>query len=217
MFDAGGAWPFFLNSIVATSVSTVLTLVLAIPAAYALGIHRFPRDAGRPLGLGFLLLRFLPPFAVVIPLFLMLRTAGLIDTVGALVIVYTAFHLPLAVWIIQPAVQQIPREIIEAAQVDGAGSIRAMLSVALPLLRPSVATAAVMCSIFSWNEFFFALIFTNNKARTYPVLISSFVTDDGPQWGTIAATSLVAVIPIILCCLFAQRYLVHGLSAGAVK
>jgi ABC-type glycerol-3-phosphate transport system permease component len=217
MFDTGGAWGFFQNSLVATGVSTVLTLLLAIPAAYALGIHRFPRDAGRPLALGFLLLRFLPPFAVVIPLFLMLRSAGLIDTVGALVIVYTAFHLPLAIWIIQPAVQQIPREVIEAAQVDGAGPLRAMVSVAFPLLRPSVATAAVMCAIFSWNEFFFALIFTNNKARTYPVLISSFVTDDGPQWGTIAATSLVAVLPIILCCLFAQRYLVHGLSAGAVR
>lgn len=217
MLEEGGAWAFFGNSSVATSVSTVLTLLLAIPAAYALGIHRFPRDAGRPVGLAFLLLRFLPPFAVVIPLFLMLRSAGLIDTVAALVIVYTAFHLPLAIWIIQPAVQGIPREVIEAAQVDGAGPLRAMLSVAVPLLRPSVATAAVMCSIFSWNEFFFALIFTNNDARTYPVLISSFVTDDGPQWGTIAAVSLVAVLPIILCCLFLQRFLVHGLSAGAVR
>lgn len=217
MFDQGGAWAFFSNSLVATAVSTVLTLLLAIPAAYALGIHRFPRDAGRPMALGFLMLRFLPPFAVVIPLFLMLRTAGLIDTVAALIIVYTAFHLPLAIWIIQPAVQGIPREVIEAAQMDGAGPLRSMISVAVPLLRPSVATAAVMCSIFSWNEFFFALIFTNNRARTYPVLISSFITDDGPQWGTIAATSLVAVLPIILCCLFLQRYLVHGLSAGAVR
>lgn len=217
MFDEGGAWPFFVNSLTATGVSTVLTLLLAIPAAYALGIHRFPRDTGRAIGLGFLLLRFLPPFAVVIPLFLMLRSWGLIDTVLALIIVYTAFHLPLAVWIIQPAVQGIPREILEASQMDGAGTMRTMVLVALPLLRPSVATAAVMCSIFSWNEFFFALIFTNNLARTYPVLISSFVTEDGPQWGTIAATSLVAVIPIVLCCLFLQRYLVHGLAAGAVR
>ncbi|WP_022885295.1 carbohydrate ABC transporter permease [Glaciibacter superstes] len=217
MVGPGGAGTFFTNSLVATAVSTVLTLVLAIPAAYALGIHRFPRDAGRPLSLGFLLLRFLPPFAVVIPLFLILRNAGLIDTVAALVIVYTAFHLPLAVWIIQPAVQGIPKEVIEAAQMDGAGPIRAMISVAVPLLRPSIATAGVMCSIFSWNEFFFALIFTNNKARTYPVFISSLITDDGPQWGTIAATSLLAMLPIILCCLFMQRYLVHGLSAGAVR
>lgn len=217
MFDAGGAGQFFTNSLVATGVSTVLTLLLAIPAAYALGIHRFPRDAGQPIALGFLLLRFLPPFAVVIPLFLMLRNAGLIDTVLALIIVYTAFHLPLAIWIIQPAVEQIPKEVIEAASVDGAGPFRSMVTVAVPLLKPSIATAAVMCSIFSWNEFFFALIFTNNEARTYPVLISSFVTDDGPEWATIAATSLVAVIPIILCCLFLQKYLVHGLSAGAVK
>lgn len=217
MIGPSGAGTFFTNSLLATALSTVLTLALAIPAAYALGIHRFPRDAGRPLSLGFLLLRFLPPFAVVIPLFLMLRNAGLLDTVAALVIVYTAFHLPLAVWIIQPAVQGIPREVIEAAQMDGAGPVRTMISVAAPLLRPSIATAGVMCSIFSWNEFFFALIFTTNKARTYPVLISSLITDDGPQWGSIAATSLLAILPIVLCCVFLQRYLVQGLSAGAVR
>jgi ABC-type glycerol-3-phosphate transport system permease component len=217
IFSADGTYSFFVNSLIATSVSTVLTLLLAIPAAYALGVHRFPRDAGRPLSLGFLLLRFLPPFAVVIPLFLMLRSAGLIDTVGALIIVYTVFHLPLAIWVVQPAVEQIPREVLEAASVDGASPLRTMLSIAVPLLRPSVATAATLVSIFSWNEFFFALIFTNNEARTYPVLISSFVTDSGPEWGTIAATSLVAVLPIVICCLFLQRYLVQGLSSGSVR
>ncbi|MBF8194434.1 carbohydrate ABC transporter permease [Nonomuraea sp. K274] len=217
VFLSGTVGPFFLNSLMATVFSTALTLVIATPAAYALAAHRFPRDAGRHIGLGFLLLRFLPPFAIVIPLFVLMRSVGLIDTVASLVIVYTAFHLPLAIWMIQPAAGQIPRAISEAASVDGAGPLRTFWNVVLPLLRPSIATAAAFCTIFSWNEFFFALILTTTKAKTFPVLVSSFVTDSGPQWGTIAATSLVAILPIIVLCVFLQRHLVSGLTAGAVR
>lgn len=208
---------FFGNSLIATGVSTVLTIAIATPAAYALAAHRFPRDVGRHIALGFLLLRFLPAFAVVIPIFVVLRQAGLIDTVFALIIVYTAFHLPLAIWIVRPAAAQLPIEIREAATVDGAGPIRAFWYVILPLLRPSVATAAALCAIFSWNEFFFALIFTNSNAETYPVLISSFVTDSGPEWGSIAVASLMAIIPIVALCAVLQRHLVSGLTSGAVR
>ena len=217
VFFGGTVGPFFLNSLIATAVSTILTLVLATPAAYALASHRFIRDSGRHIGLGFLLLRFLPPFAIIIPLFVLMRGIGLIDTVFALIIVYTAFHLPLAIWIIQPAVSQIPKEVTEAASVDGAGPLRAFGSVVLPLLRPSIATAAAFCTIFSWNEFFFALILTTNKAKTFPVLVSSFVTDSGPEWGLIAATSIVAIVPIVVLCIVLQRHLVSGLTSGAVR
>ncbi|PJJ55216.1 carbohydrate ABC transporter permease [Compostimonas suwonensis] len=208
---------FFGNSIIATAVSTVLTVLLAVPAAYALNVHRFPRDVGRHIGLGFLLLRFLPAFAVVVPLFVMLRQFGLIDTVFALILVYTAFHLPIAIWMITPSIAQLPTEIREAASVDGAGPLRALWFVTVPLVRPAVATAAAFCSILSWNEFFFALIFTNQNARTYPILISSFVTDSGPEWGSIAVAALMAIIPIVIICVFLQRNLVSGLTAGAVR
>jgi ABC-type glycerol-3-phosphate transport system permease component len=217
VFTGGYVGPFFLNSAIATAVSTILTLTFATPAAFALAAHRFPGDSGRHIGLGFLLLRFLPPFAIVIPLFVLLRSFGLIDSVLALVLVYTAFHLPLAIWIIQPSVRQIPLEITEAASVDGAGPFRSFVSVVLPLLRPSIATAGAFCAIFSWNEFFFALIFTTTKAKTFPVLISSFVTDSGPEWGTIAATSLVAVVPIIVLVAVLQRQLISGLTSGAIR
>ncbi len=213
----GTAGPFFLNSLLATFFSTTLTLVIATPAAFALAVHRFPRDVGRHVGLGFLLLRFLPPFAIVIPLFVLMRSAGLIDTVASLIIVYTAFHLPLAIWMIQPAAARIPQEIREAASVDGAGPLLTFWNVVLPLLRPSIATAAAFCTIFSWNEFFFSLILTTTRARTFPILVSSFVTDSGPQWGTIAATSLVAILPIIVLCVLLQRHLVSGLTSGAVR
>ncbi|MBB5791238.1 ABC transporter permease subunit [Jiangella mangrovi] len=208
---------FFGNSLVATTVSTVLTIALAVPAAYALTVHRFPRDVGRHVRVGFLLLRFLPAFAVVVPIFVLLRQAGLIDSVGALILVYTAFHLPIAIWMISPAIAQLPVEVREAASVDGAGPVRALWFVVVPLIRPATATAAAFCSILSWNEFFFALIFTNQNARTYPILISSFVTDSGPQWGAIAMTALMAIVPIVILCAFLQRNLVSGLTAGAVR
>jgi multiple sugar transport system permease protein len=208
---------FYQNSLVATGGSAVLTTVLAVSAAYALGVHRFPRDIGRHIGLMFLVLRFLPAFAVVVPIFVMLRQFGLIDNVAALILVYTAFHLPIATWMIRPAMTQLPIEVREAAAVDGAGPLRTLWSIVLPLIRPSVATAAAFCSILSWNEFFFALIFTNADARTYPLMISSFVTDSGPQWGSIAVAALMAIIPIVVLCAVLRRGLVAGLFAGAVK
>ncbi|GAA1742880.1 carbohydrate ABC transporter permease [Luedemannella helvata] len=217
IFSPDGEWRYFQNSLIATAVSTVTTLALAIPAAYSLGAHRFPRDFGRHISVALLLLRFLPPFAVVIPLFSMVRSAGLLDSVWALVLVYTAFHLPLAIWIIEPAVRGIPREIQEAALVDGATPIQTMLRVTVPLLRPAVATAAVFCTVFSWNEFFFSLVLTFDQARTYPVLINTFVTDAGPEWGLIAASALLAAIPVIVFCVFMQRHLIRGLTAGSVK
>ncbi len=217
IFSPGGEWVYFQNSLVATVISTVTTLALAIPAAYALGKHRFPKDRGRYISVGVLVLRFLPPFAVVIPLFAMMREAHLIDNVWALVIIFTAFHLPLAIWIIEPAVRAVPREIDDAAAVDGATPVQTMVRIILPLLRPSIATAAVFCTIFSWNEFFFSLVLTNDKARTYPVLINTFVTDAGPEWGLIAATALLAAIPVVIFCVFMQGHLLRGLTAGSVK
>lgn len=217
IFSPDGEWRFFVNSLVATTVSTVTTLLFGVPAAYALGVHRFPRDVGRHISVGILLLRFLPPFAVVIPLFSMARSVGLLDSVWVLVIVFTAFHLPLAIWIIEPAVRGIPVEIREAAAVDGATPIQTMMRVILPLLRPAVATAAVFCTIFSWNEFFFSLILTSDRARTYPVMINTLVTDVGPEWGMIAASALLATIPVVVFCMFQQRHLIRGLTAGSVK
>lgn len=208
---------YYGNSLLATGISAGLTTLLAVSAAYALVTHRFPWNLGQHIGLGFLVLRFLPAFAVVVPIFVMLREAHLIDNVVALSLVYTAFHLPIATWMIRPSIAQLPTEIREAAAVDGAGPVRVMWSITLPLIRPSVATAAAFCSILSWNEFFFALIFTNQRARTYPILISSFVTDSGPQWGLIAVAALMAIIPIAILCAFLQRNLVAGLTAGAVR
>lgn len=207
----------FFNSILAAGVSTILVLVLATPAAYALSAHRFPGDAGKTISLGFLLLRFLPPFAILVPMFVLMRTFGLIDSPGALILVYTAIHLPIGIWVLRPAIRAIPSEVLEAAQMDGAGPFRVFWSIVTPLVRPALATTAAFCAIFAWNEFIFALVLTQNRGRTYTVLAASFVTEAGPQWGMIAATAVIACIPIAALCVFLNRHLISGLAAGAVR
>ena len=213
-----GAIPYFVNSVIAALGGTALTLVLAIPLAYALSVHRFPRDAGKHVGLGLLALRFIPAFALILPLLSIVQTVRLIDTPWALVLVYGVFHVALAVWIVRPAVDAMPNEIREAGRIDGAGEVRIFTQLTLPVLRPSIATAALLTAIYSWNEFFFALILTvTDKGRTVPLLLTTFISENGPDYGAIAATSLLATIPIIIFCLFAQRSLRGGLALGAVK
>lgn len=207
----------FRNSIIAAGVSTLLVLILATPAAYALSAHRFPGDSGKTVSLGFLLLRFLPPFAILVPMFVMMRSLNLIDSVLALILVYTAIHLPIAIWVLRPAILAIPKEVLEAAQMDGAGPMRTFWSIVTPLVRPALATSAAFCSIFAWNEFIFALVLTNNRGRTFTVLASTFVTEAGPQWGLIAATAMLACIPIALLCVFLNKHLISGLATGAVR
>lgn len=209
--------PFILNSLQATIGSTIAVLIVATPAAYALGRHRFFRDLGGAFSIGILAARFIPGFVLIIPLFIMFAGLQLLDSVAGLIIVYTVMNLPLAVWVIMPAAAQIPREIVEAASVDGASTTRTFLTVGLPLLRPAIATAGTLSLIFAWNEFFTALIFTQDRAQTAPILLSSFFGDSTIDWGGLAANALVVVVPMIVLGIVAQRHLVRGLTAGSVK
>jgi len=217
LFADDDTWKFIKNSLIATVASTVLVLAVAAPASYALARHRFPADAGRAIIMFMLAFRFIPGFVFVIPLFLSFRDLHLLDNVWALVLMYTVMNLPLSVWIMMPTIQSIPMEINEAAAIDGASVWQTFTRVVLPLMGPALATAGTLSMIFAWNEFFVALIFTQNNAVTLPVLMSTYIGDFGIQWGRIAATALVAVAPIVLLGLLAQRALVRGMTAGAVK
>lgn len=217
LFSTNGSLPYILNSLQATIGSTIAVIVIATPAAYALARHRFLGNAGGGFGLSILAARFIPGFVLVIPLFLMFVQLQLIDTVFGLIVVYTVMNLPLAVWVILPSARQLPTEIIEAASVDGASTTRTFFTVSLPLLRPAIATAATLSLIFAWNEFFTALIFTQTKAQTAPILLSSFFGDSGVDWGGLAATALVVALPMVVLGIVAQRHLVRGLTAGSVK
>jgi multiple sugar transport system permease protein len=215
---ASGRISFYLgNSLAVAFGSTALALILGAPAAYALTRFRYPGSLAEQVRLWMLSTRFIPPFAIVIPIFLLFRDLKLLDTRTGLLLAHAVFSLPFALWLLISGFEQIPREIEEAALVDGSSRWRAFLTVALPLAAPTLAATAIFALLLSWNEFLFALLLTASKATTMPVYISQFVTDRSLQWGQIAASAAVASLPVIAFLLFAQRYLVRGLTMGAAK
>ncbi len=209
--------PYLINSFEATIFSTLLVIVISVPVAYAIGRHRFVANTGGLLGLVILATRFIPPFMIILPLFIFYKNLQLLDTITSLTLTYTIVNLPVVVWILIPAARQIPKEILEAATVDGASTFRTFFHVGLPMLRGAIATAATLSMIFAWNEFFAALVFTQTRAATMPILLATFTSSFGVQYGSIAANAVVAAIPVIILGILAQRHLVRGLTAGAIK
>jgi multiple sugar transport system permease protein len=205
----------FRNSLLAASGSTILALLLGTPAAYAFARVRF--RGGRPGMLFLLALRLLPPIATVIPLFLIMRSIGLLDTVLALILAYTTFNLPFIVWMMYSFFLDLPRELEEAALIDGATRLQAFVKVILPLSLPGLAAAAIFSMVLSWNDFIFAVTLTARDAPTLPLMVSGFVTDLGVSWGIMMAAGSVIVVPVLIFTFFTQRYLLRGVTAGAMK
>jgi multiple sugar transport system permease protein len=207
-----------LNSTIAALGSTLLALAAGIPAAYALA--RMPWPAGWSDRIGFWILsnRLLPPIVTVVPLFLMFRDSYLLNSIGALTVVYTVFHLPFVVWMMRGFFEEVPKEIEEAARLDGDASSGILWRIVLPLVRPGVAATAAFCMIAAWNEFLFALVLgQTSSAATLPVAISARVTQYEIKWGVMSAAGILAMTPVLAFAAVAQRYLVRGLSLGAVK
>lgn len=212
---ARGFAPLLVNSIIVALASTVLTLVLGLPAAYALARVRF--RGKRQLAMWILSTTMFPPIVAVIPVFLIAGSTGFIDTYPVLIIPYTAFNLPLVIWMLRSAIKQIPAEIEESALVDGASRLGILRTMILPLAAPGIAAAAVLSIFLSWNEFLFALTLTRSEARTAPVGINEFTTMFGTEWGNLSAGATLVVAPILVMALLLGRRLVSGLTFGAVK
>jgi multiple sugar transport system permease protein len=209
---------YLLTSLIVSVVATLCAMVLGTLAAYALSQFRLPRRLDKHLALWILSTRMFPPIVTVIPLFLMMRDVRLLNTRASLIIVYTAFNLPFVVWMMRGFFNEIPRELEEAARVDGDSRLGALRRVMLPLVAPGLAATAVFCLIISWNEFLFALVLTQtDAAMTLPVGIAGRVTQYEIKWGVMSAAASVAMMPILVFALAVQRYLVRGLSLGAVK
>jgi len=204
------------NSAVVAALSTVLSLAAGLLAAYALSMLRL---RGRRVILVVVLgISMFPPIATVSPLFLVLSALGLRDTLFALVVVYTAFSLPLALWLLANFLDTIPRELYVAARVDGCSNFGALRRVILPLAAPGLLAAGLLVFIFSWNEFLFALSFTATEAaRTIPVGIALFAGLHEIPYGEIAAASVVVTMPVVVLAFAFQRRIIDGLTAGAVK
>jgi sorbitol/mannitol transport system permease protein len=213
----GGAspWPALINSMTASVVSTLLTLVLALPAAYALSIR--PVKKWTDVMFFFLSTKMLPLVAGLLPIYLFAKNTGLLDNIWALVILYTAMNLPIAVWMMQSFLSEVPAAIIEAAQIDGAKLPTILWRVVAPIALPGIAATALICFIFSWNELLFARVLTGVVAETAPVFLTSFITSQGLFLAKVCAASLVISLPVLAAGFAAQDKLVQGLSLGAVK
>ena len=209
---------YLFNSLFVAVASTICALVIGTLAAYALARFRLPWNLDRKLALWILSTRMFPAIVTAVPLFLMMRDLRLLNTRAALIIVYTAFNLPFVVWMMRGFFAELPRDLEEAALVDGDSRLGALVRIVLPLVAPGLAATAVFCLIVSWNEFLFALVLTQtDAAMTLPVGIAGRVTQYEIKWGVMSAAGTVAMLPILVFALAVQRYLVRGLSLGAVK
>lgn len=208
---------FVKNSIIVTGISTLIALGLGVPAGYAFSRLRFRgSDAWASTILSF---RFMPPVAVAIPIFLMIRYLGLVNGYLGLILPYVAFSLPLVVWIMIGFFDEIPQEIDESAMIDGLTRPMVLLRVLLPLARPGMLVAATFGVIFVWNEFLVGLyIISSTDKETIPIAASSLLTVESPiDWNIAAAVGVITVIPILLFSIFVQKYIVRGITSGAVK
>jgi sorbitol/mannitol transport system permease protein len=214
LFDRGVV-PFLINSATASIVSTLLVLALSIPAAYALSIR--PVEKWTDVMFFFLSTKFLPPIAALLPIYLIVKRVGMLDNVFTLVVLYTSMNLPIAVWMMRSFLAEVPKEILEAAQMDGAGLLRQLWSVVLPVIAPGIAATSLICVIFSWNEFMFAVNLTATRASTAPIFLVGFISSQGLFLAKLCAAATLLSLPVLVAGFAAQDKLVRGLSLGAVK
>jgi sorbitol/mannitol transport system permease protein len=206
---------FFENTVILSVGSTLLAMLLGLPAAYSLAFHPSPRT---PKVLSWVLsTKMLPAVGALIPLIVIYKRVGLFDSRLGMILLYAAFNLPLVIWMMRSFFADLPKEILEAATVDGAGFLRIMTRIVLPLTAPGLAATALLSLIFSWNEFLLAVNLTGANTGTLPVFISGFMTSEGLFWAQMSAASTLAIAPVIVAGWLAQRSLVRGLTFGAVK
>lgn len=204
-----------VNSAFVTIVSTAAVLALGIPAAFALSLR--PVRKTQDVLFFFISTKMLPIVAVIVPLYVIVNEIGMLDNVWAMVIIYTAMNLPIAVWMMRSFFLEVPHELLEAAGMDGASTWTAVREVILPIVSPGIAATALICVIFSWNEFFFALNLTAVRAQTTPVSLVGFISGEGLYWAKLSAAATLAALPVVIAGWLAQNKLVRGLSFGAIK
>jgi sorbitol/mannitol transport system permease protein len=216
--SAGGLLSFgdaFVNSAVIVVVSTLVVLALAIPAAYALAIR--PVGKWRDVLFFFISTKFLPVVAAILPVWILARNLNLLNTRLVLIILYMGINLPLAVWMLRSFFQEIPRELIEAAEIDGASLRGQLTSIILPMAAPGIAATALLCVIFAWNEFFYAVQLNPVSGSTVPIWVTTNISTRGDFLAKLSAASVLACIPVVLAGWLAQKRMIRGLAMGAIK
>jgi multiple sugar transport system permease protein len=202
------------NSLVIAGISTLLSMVLGTMAAYSL--VRF-HTGGENLAVWIISQRMMPPIAIVFPVFLIFVWFGLVDTYTGLILLYTAFNLPYVIWMMRGYISEVPIELEESARVDGCTRFGVLLKVVFPMVRTGLFATAVFTFVFAWNEFLFALVLTRTEVVTYPVQVTHYFGGQSNFWAKIAALSVLGTLPIFIAVTGLQRFLVRGISMGAVK
>lgn len=215
LFGSGSILPNLWSSLVISVGTTVLTMVLAIPAAYALARLRVPGK--RSSGFYILASQMLPPVGIIIPYFLVLRNLGLLDTYTGIVIIYLSFSLPFAIWLLVSYFEDIPFEMEEAAALDGASRLKTLWRIIMPQVQGGIAVTVVFVFLNAWNEFLFAVVLSGNTVRPVTIAMFNFVSVEQTLWAKLAAVSVLAMLPVIVLGIVAQRHIVKGLTVGAVK
>jgi multiple sugar transport system permease protein len=207
---------FFFNSIVISGASVLLALLLGTLAAY--GFSRYPLTGNDTYLFIILTTRMLPPIVVIIPIFLMFRATGLSGGYAGIVLLYAAFNLPFAIWMMKSFFDELPREVEDAARVDGSSERRVFLKVCLPQVRAGLAATAVFGLILTWNEFLFALLLTGVNTRTVPVAMAQTIGGDiGVRWGLLAAIETLFLVPVIVVTFLLQHQLLRGVTFGTIR
>jgi multiple sugar transport system permease protein len=215
LFGSASILPNLISSTIVAGASTIATLLVAIPAAYALARLSFPGK--RASGFYVLATQMLPPVGLIIPYYLVLQKIGALDTYTGLIVIYLTFSLPFAIWLMVSYFEDIPREMEEAALLDRAGRLRALWYVILPQARGGIAVTTIFVFLNAWNEFLFAVVLGGNRVRPVTVAMFNFISVEQTLWAKLAAGAMLAMAPVILLGLVAQRHIVKGLTLGAVK
>lgn len=213
LFTDGDAWSVW-NSLVTAGVSTVLAMFFGTLAAYSLVRYK---TGGNHLAIWIISQRMIPPICVAFPIFLLFGTWKMVDTYSGLIILYTAFNLPYVIWMMRGYIQEIPLELEQSALVDGLTQWAVLWKVVLPMARAGLFATAVFTFIFAWNDFLFALILTSSEVVTYPVKVTGYFGSQSTFWSKIGAMSMLGVLPMIFVVGTMQRFIVRGMSMGAVK
>jgi len=216
-FEFKSVFWYMQNSLIISIGSVLVSIVVGGIAAYSFSQMKWQRKTKKNILLWIVSLKIMPPIAVAIPLFLIFVSLKLIDTYAGLIYAYIFFNLPFVIWLLYGFFKELPREIVEAALIDGCSVFRMFSKVVVPLTAPGLITVLLLTFMTSWNEFLFAVKLTAFNTRTLPVLISGFIIDRGLLWGQLCAVGTISVIPVIIVALFIQKYIVSGLTFGAVK
>ena len=203
------------NSLIITGTTVLFSLILGGWAAYAFARFRF--KGSTVLSFSLIIARMMPPIVFIVPLFLMLNTLKLRNTYTGLILIFTTFNLPFTVWMLKSFFEEVPIELEEAAWIDGASRLQALVHIITPLIAPGLAATAVFAALLAWNEFLFALLLGGPDTTTLPVYLSSFIGERNIEWGGIMATAVLTVIPPTILVMLVQRNLIKGLTLGAVK